>query len=47
MNNLMNYTVYQLFDEMKRFQMKQDFDMYVQAKMAGAQDLEEVKNWMD
>jgi len=47
MNELMNYTVYQLFDEMKRFQMKQDFDMYVQAKMAGAQDLEEVKNWMD
>ena len=47
MNVLLGYTVYQLFDEMKRFQMKQDFDMYVQARMAGAQDLEEVKNWMD
>ena len=47
MNELLNYTVYQLFDEVKRFQMKQEFDMYVKAKMAGAQDLEEVKNWMD
>lgn len=47
MNEILNYTVYQLFDEFKRFQMKQEFEMYVQAKMAGAQDLEEVKNWMD
>ena len=47
MNDLLNYTVYQLFDEFKRYQMKQDFDIYVQAKMAGAQDLEEVKNWME
>ena len=47
MNELLNYTVYQLFDEFKRYQMKQDFDIYVQAKMAGAQDLEEVKNWME
>jgi len=27
--------------------MKQSFDMYIKAKMAGAQDLEEVDNWMD
>ena len=47
MNDLLNYTVYQLFDEMKRYQMKQDFDIYIQAKMAGAKDLEEVKNWME
>ena len=47
MNELLNYTVYQLYDEFKRYQMKQDFDIYVQAKMAGAQDLEEVKNWME
>ncbi len=45
--DLMNYTVYQLFDEFKRYQMKQEFDIYIQAKMAGAQDLEEVKNWME
>jgi len=47
MNELMQYTVYQLMDEFERFKMKQDFDVYVQAKMAGAKDLEEVKNWME
>lgn len=46
-NDLMQYTVYQLMDEFERFRMKQDFDMYIKAKMAGAQDLEEVKNWME
>ena len=46
-NELMNYTVYQLKDEFKRFQMKQEFDFYVKAKMAGAKDLEEVDNWMN
>jgi hypothetical protein len=47
MNDLLNYTVYQLRDEFKRFQLKQDFDIYVRAKLAGAQDLEEVSNWME
>ena len=47
MNELMQYTVYQLMDEFERFRMKQDFDIYVQAKMAGAKDLDEVKNWME
>lgn len=46
-NELMEYTVYQLKDEFKRFQMKQEFDFFIQAKMAGAKDLEEVDNWMD
>ena len=45
-NELFQYTVYQLFDEFYRFRMKQDFDLYVQAKMAGAKDLEEIENWM-
>lgn len=47
MNELMQYTVFQLKDEFKRYQMKQSFDMYIQAKMAGAKDLEDVDNWMD
>lgn len=47
MNDLMQYTVFQLKDEFKRYQMKQSFDMYIQAKMAGAKDLDEVDNWMD
>lgn len=45
-NDLMQYTVYQLKDEFKRYRMKDKFDMYVKAKMAGAQDLEEVDDWM-
>lgn len=47
MNELMQYTVYQLLDEFERFKMKQDFDVYVQARMAGAKDIDEVKNWME
>ena len=45
-NSLVNYTIYQLFDEFTRFNLKQQSDMYIQAKMAGAKDLQEVENWM-
>ena len=47
MNELMEYTVYQLKDEFMRFQKKQEFDYYIKARMAGAKDIEEVDNWMD
>ena len=47
MNSLMRYSVYQLNDEFKRFRLKENFDVYIQAKMAGASDLEEVTNWME
>ena len=46
-NILNKYTIYQLRDEFERFQLKENYDVYVQAKLAGAQNLEEVKNWMD
>ena len=46
LNELMQYTVYQLYDEFQRFQLKMQWDAYIQAKMAGAKDLEEVDNWM-
>jgi hypothetical protein len=46
MNKLLQYTVYQLFDEFRRFKMKEEYDIYVQAKMAGAKDLDEIENWM-
>lgn len=46
-NDFLQYTVFQLRDEFKRFQKKQSFDYYLQAKMAGAKDLDEVDNWMD
>lgn len=46
LNSLLQYTVYQLFDEYQRYELKLSYDMYIQAKMAGAQDLKEVDNWM-
>lgn len=45
-NSFMNYTVYQLYDEFERYELKQNSDVYLQARLAGAQDLEEVDNWM-
>ena len=46
-NDLMNYTLYQLFEEFKRYQKKVEYDLMIQAKMAGATGLEEVDNWME
>lgn len=47
MNSLMLYTVYQLYDEFNRFELKQNYDIYIRAKLAGAQNLdEEIDNWM-
>ena len=46
LNCLMNYTVCQLYDEFQRFQLKTQWDAYIQARMAGAKDLDEVDNWM-
>lgn len=46
MNTLLQYTVYQLFDEFNRFKLREDFNMYIQCKLAGAQNLQEVKHWM-
>lgn len=46
MNLLLNYTVYQIFDEFKRYTLKMNWDIYLEAKMAGAKDLKEVDDWM-
>ena len=46
LNEIMQYTVYQLYDEFQRFQLKVQWDAYIQARIAGAKDLEEVDNWM-
>lgn len=45
LNSLMNYTVYQILDEYERFVLKEAYDIYIKAKMAGADKLEEVDNW--
>ena len=46
LNVIMQYTVYQLYDEFQRFQLKTQWDAYIQARIAGAQNLDEVDNWM-
>lgn len=46
MNELLNYTVFQLFDEFSRFQLKMAHDIYVKSKLAGATKIEEPKDWM-
>ena len=43
-NSLLNLSVYQLFDEFERFKLKMHYDVYLQAKMAGAKDLKEVED---
>ena len=45
-NELSDYTIYQLKDEFKRFLLNQDIDMYVKMKIAGAENLDEVEDWM-
>lgn len=45
MNDLMNYTIYQLFDEYERFELKEQFDLNMKARLAGARDLEDAENW--
>jgi hypothetical protein len=42
----MQWTICQLYDAFQRFQLKEQWDAYLQARMAGAQNLEEVDNWM-
>ena len=43
---LMEYTVYQLFNEFKRFERKYAYDSWLSAKLAGAQDLQDVQSWL-
>ena len=45
-NNLMNYTVHQLFDEFQRFELKLAYDMNLKARLAGAKDVKEPEDWM-
>lgn len=45
--NYLNYTIYQLRDQFERFQLKENNDIYIKAKLAGAQNMEEVDNWME
>lgn len=46
-NIIMNYTVYQLLDEWKRYNLKSVYETTLQAKMAGCQDVPEAESWME
>lgn len=45
-NELKQYSVYQLIEEFKRFQLKETFDYTFQARMAGATKIKDAKDWM-
>ena len=45
MNTLLQYTVYQLFDEFHRYELKEEFDYILRARLAGARDLKDPDNW--
>ena len=45
-NELKKYSVYQLIEEFKRFQLKEAFDYTFQASMAGATKIKDAKDWM-
>ena len=45
MNSFMNYTVYQLFDEFERYQLKEAYDAFFKARLAGASELKEPEDW--
>ena len=47
MNQLLQYTVYQLFDQFRRFRMKDDFDKFISFRLAGAKDIEQKEHWME
>ena len=44
-NSLMKYTVYQLFDEFQRYELKEAYDVFFKLKIAGAKDLQDPEDW--
>lgn len=45
-NELLNYTIYQLLDEYKRFQLKNAYDINIKARLAGATEIEDPEDWL-
>lgn len=46
LQSFLDYTIYQLFDEHRRFELKMQYDIYFKAKLAGAKDMKEPEDWM-
>lgn len=45
-NDLMNYTVYQLMDEFNRFQLKLHYDAWERYRIAGATGMDDPEDWL-
>lgn len=45
LNEILGYTVYQLYDQFDRFELKDSNDIHFKAQLAGARDLEKIDNW--
>ena len=45
-NDLMNYTIYQLMDEFNRYDLKLRYDAWERYKIAGATELEDPDDWL-
>ena len=46
MNSFMNYTVYQLYDEFERYELKVAQDIFFKARLAGASEMKQPEDWM-
>jgi hypothetical protein len=46
LNEVLNYTVYQIYDQFDRFELKENYDIHLKAQLAGAKDLQNVDHWM-
>ena len=47
MSSFLRMTIYQISDEFNRFQREYFYEAYIRAKLAGAEGMQEVQNWMD
>lgn len=45
-NDLMNYTIYQLMDEFNRYELKLSYDTLERYRIAGAKDLKDPQDWL-
>lgn len=46
LNEILHYTVFQLQDAFRRFELRESFNLIYKAKLAGAKDSKELSNWM-
>ena len=46
MKDILEYTPYQLFDQLERYRLRQDYELFIKAQLAGAKDLKDPEDWM-